>query len=86
MKAYTNKWKQNFDNYLKTNLVGKTKVNVQDSVTAKESQIDELLKDSNDRVTHKDHYDNDQSESLSHKDEKIRIPEKWHNFYMWRTR
>ena len=31
--------KQDFDNYLKTNLVGKTKLNVQDSITAKESQI-----------------------------------------------
>ena len=57
--------KQDFDNYLKTNLVWKTKVNVQDSIIAKESQIDELLKESNDRITHTNHYDNDQDESLS---------------------
>ena len=65
--------KQDFDNYLKTNLVGKTKVNVQDSITAKESQINELLKDSYDRaqITHKDHYDNNRNELLSHKDEKL---------------
>ena len=30
-----------------------------------------MLKDSNDRITHKDHYDNDQDKSLSHKDEKL---------------
>ena len=58
-------------NYLKTNLVGETKVNVQDSITAKESQIDELLKESNDRITHTNHYDNDQNEALSHKDETL---------------
>ena len=51
----------------------KTTVNVQDSIIAKESQINELLKDSNDRVqiTHKDHYDNNKNESLSHKDETL---------------
>ena len=63
--------KQDFDNYLKTNLVGKSKVNVQDSITAKESQKDELLIESNDRITHTNHYDNDQNESLSHKDETL---------------
>ena len=63
--------KQDLDNYLKTNLVGKTKVNVQDSITAKESQIDELLIESNDGITHTNHYDNDQNEALSHKDETL---------------
>ena len=30
-----------------------------------------MLKESNDRITHTNHYDNDQNESLSHKDEKL---------------
>ena len=53
--------------------MGKPKLNVQDSITAKESQINNLLKDSNDRVhtTYKDHYDNNQNELLSHQDGKL---------------
>ena len=38
--------KLDFDAYLKTNLTGKTKTLSLDSITAKESQIIELLKDS----------------------------------------
>ena len=39
--------KQDFDTYLKTNLTGKTQATPLDSITAKESQIKELLKDPN---------------------------------------
>ena len=41
--------KQDFDKYLQTNLSGKPKGN-QDSITAKESQIKEILKKSNDKM------------------------------------
>ena len=76
MWAYQNDFfsaNQDFYNYLKTNLVGKTKSNVQDSITAKESQINKLLKDSNDKahITYKDNYDDDQNESLSQQVDKL---------------
>ena len=65
--------KQDFDNYLKTNLVGKIKSNSQDSITAKESQINELLKDSNDKAhnTYNDNYDNEQNETLPEQNNKL---------------
>ena len=44
--------KQDFDTYLKTNLTGKTKVTPLDSITAKESQIKELLRDPDNNLYH----------------------------------
>ena len=57
--------KQDFDTYLKTNLTGKTKATSLDSITAKESQIIELLRDSDDRHTSfkDDHQDDLSSQS-----------------------
>ena len=43
--------KQDFDTYLKANLTGKTKATSLDSITAKESQIIELLRDSDNKAT-----------------------------------
>ena len=43
--------KQDFDAYLKTNLTGTTKATPLDSITAKESQIIELLRDSDNKAT-----------------------------------
>ena len=42
--------KQDFDKYLHKNLSGKPKTSTHDSVTAKESQIKEILKESNETV------------------------------------
>ena len=56
--------KQDFDKYLQTNLSGKPKTSTQDSITAKESQIKEILKESNDKVNVKnqEHSNNVQDE------------------------
>ena len=53
--------KQDFDNYLQTNLTGKPKA-TQDSITAKESQIKEILKDSNDKMHLTNHEKNDSNQ------------------------
>ena len=59
--------KQDFDKYLQTNLAGKPKTSTQDSITAKESQIKEILKESNDKVnlTNQEQSDNIKDEVLS---------------------
>ena len=43
--------KQDFNTYLKTNLTGKTKATPLDSITTKESQIIELLRDPDNKTT-----------------------------------
>ena len=42
--------KKDFDKYIQTNLSGKPKTSTHDSITAKESQIKEILKESNETV------------------------------------
>ena len=54
--------KLDFDAYLKTNLTGKTKTLSLDSIMAKESQIIELLKDSENKNTS---FKDDHQENLS---------------------
>ena len=60
--------KQDFDKYLQTNLSGKPKTSTHDSITAKESQIKEILKESNETVnlTNQEQSDSVQDEVPSH--------------------
>ena len=60
--------KQDFDKYLQTNLSGKPKTSTHDSITVKESQIKEILKESNETVnlTSQEQSDSVQDEVPSH--------------------
>ena len=46
--------KNDFDNYLKSNLIGRHKPCPPDSVTTKKSDVEELLKDTNEHNSTKD--------------------------------